>query len=73
MIRLPAAVEQQERKIAAAQARLTRELGREPTTEEIASATGLGPAQVLEIATLRGWSRVSIDRWERRMRRRSAR
>ena len=49
VIRLPAAVEQQERKIAAAQARLTRELGRDPTTEEVASATGLEPAQVLEL------------------------
>ena len=50
VIRLPAAIEQQERKIAAAGARLARELGREPTADEIASATGLEAAQVLELA-----------------------
>ncbi|HET8978014.1 MAG TPA: sigma-70 family RNA polymerase sigma factor [Solirubrobacteraceae bacterium] len=50
VIRLPAAVEQQERKIAAAQARLTRELEREPTFEEIASATGLEATLVEELS-----------------------
>ena len=50
VIRLPAAIEQQERKIAAAEARLARELGRAPTADEIASATGLEAAQVLELA-----------------------
>jgi RNA polymerase primary sigma factor len=50
VIRLPAAIEQQERKIAAAQIRLARELGREPTADEVASATGLAAAQVLELA-----------------------
>jgi RNA polymerase primary sigma factor len=50
VIRLPAAIEQQERKIAAAEVRLARELGREPTADEIASATGLRAAQVLELA-----------------------
>ncbi len=50
VIRLPVAIEQQERKIAAAQARLARELGREPTADEVASATGLKAAQVLELA-----------------------
>jgi RNA polymerase primary sigma factor len=49
VIRLPVAVEQQERKIAAAEGRLARELGREPTLEEVASATGLKPAEVAEL------------------------
>ncbi len=50
VIRLPVAVEQQERKVAAAQRRLAGELGRDPTPEEIAAATGLEPAQVIELA-----------------------
>jgi RNA polymerase primary sigma factor len=50
VIRLPLAVEQQERKVAAAQRKLVGTLGREPTPEEIAAATGLGPQQVVELA-----------------------
>jgi RNA polymerase primary sigma factor len=50
VIRLPVAVEQQERKVAAAQRKLAGMLGREPTPEEIAAATGLEPAQVIELA-----------------------
>jgi len=50
VIRLPVAVEQQERKVAAAQARLAGELGRDPTPEEIAAATGLKPRQVRALA-----------------------
>ncbi len=50
VIRLPVAVEQQERKVAAAHRRLAGALGREPTPEEIADATGLEPAQVVELA-----------------------
>jgi RNA polymerase primary sigma factor len=50
VIRLPVAVEQQERKIAAAHRRLAGVLGRDPTVEELAEATGLEPAQVIELA-----------------------
>ena len=50
VIRLPVAVEQQERKIAAAHTRLGGELGRDPTPEEIAHATGLEPRQVIALA-----------------------
>jgi len=50
VIRLPVAVEQQERKVAAAQRRLSSTLGRDPTPEEIAAATGLQPEQVIELA-----------------------
>ena len=50
MIRLPVSVAQQERKIAAAHRRLVTRLGREPTFEEIAEATGLDVAQVSELA-----------------------
>jgi RNA polymerase primary sigma factor len=50
VIRLPVAVEQHERKVAAAERRLENELGREPTTEEVAAATGLRPAQVTQLA-----------------------
>ncbi len=50
VIRLPVAVEQRERKIVAAHRKLAGRLGREPTPEEIAAATGLEPAQVNELA-----------------------
>jgi RNA polymerase primary sigma factor len=50
VIRLPVAVEQQERKVAAAHRRLAGELGRDPTVEELAEATGLDPEQVVELA-----------------------
>jgi RNA polymerase primary sigma factor len=49
VIRLPVAVEQQERKVAAAERRLAFELGRDPTPTEIAAATGLRTAQVVKI------------------------
>ena len=49
-IRLPNHVEQRERKIAAARQRLATDLGREPTRDEIAAATGLALGQVGEIA-----------------------
>jgi RNA polymerase primary sigma factor len=49
VIRLPVSVEQHERKVEAASRRLTRELGHEPTPEEIASATGLRVEQVIEL------------------------
>jgi RNA polymerase primary sigma factor len=50
VIRLPVAVEQQERKVAAATARLGGEFGRDPTPEEIAAATGLELRHVLALA-----------------------
>jgi RNA polymerase primary sigma factor len=50
VIRLPVAVEQRERKVAAAHHRLVGELGREPTPEEVAVATGLAPGDVIELA-----------------------
>jgi RNA polymerase primary sigma factor len=50
VIRLPVAVEQQERKVAAAQRELAGTLGREATPEEIAAATGLDPKKVVELA-----------------------
>jgi len=46
VIRLPIHVEQRERKVAAAQRRLAGELGRDPSPEEIAKATGTGKAIV---------------------------
>ncbi len=46
VIRLPVAIEQLERKVAAAQRRLTVELGRDPTAEELATATGLDVSRV---------------------------
>src|SRR5262249_3992674 len=49
VIRLPVAVEQQERKVSAAHHRLAGELGRDPTVEELAEATGLEPEQVIEL------------------------
>ena len=41
VIRLPVAVEQRERKLSAAHRRLSAEMAREPTAEELAAATGL--------------------------------
>jgi RNA polymerase primary sigma factor len=60
-IRLPSHVAQRERKMAAAQRKLAAELGRVPTEEEIAEASGLDVEQVL---ALRDASRVvtSLDR-----------
>jgi RNA polymerase primary sigma factor len=60
-IRLPSHVAQRERKMAAAQRKLAAELGRQPTEEEIADASGLELEQVL---ALRDASRVvtSLDR-----------
>src|SRR5919107_6075366 len=59
-IRLPSNVAQRERQVAAATRRLNVELGREPTVEELADASGVPLAQVLE---LRDASRVvaSLD------------
>src|SRR4051812_37556728 len=59
-IRLPSNVAQRERQIAAASRRLNVELGREPTLEELADASGVPLAQVTE---LRDASRVvaSLD------------
>jgi len=48
-IRLPPAVEQLQRKIAAAERRLSDELDRDPTPSEIADATGLDRARVIEM------------------------
>jgi RNA polymerase primary sigma factor len=50
VIRLPVSVEQQERKVIAAGRRLARELGRDPTPEELAAATGLKAARVVELS-----------------------
>ncbi len=50
VIRLPIHVEQRERKVAAAQRRLSGELGRDPTADEIAMATGLEAAEVVQLA-----------------------
>ena len=59
-IRLPSNVAQRERQIAAASRRLNVELGREPSLEELADASGVPLAQVIE---LRDASRVvaSLD------------
>ena len=59
-IRLPSNVAQRERQVAAASRRLNVELGRMPTTEELADASGVPLEQVLE---LRDASRVvaSLD------------
>jgi RNA polymerase primary sigma factor len=59
-IRLPSNVAQRERQIAAASRRLNVELGREPSVEELAEASGVPLAQVIE---LRDASRVvaSLD------------
>ncbi len=48
-IRLPTNIAQRERKVGAVQRRLTTELGREPTPDEIAAAADLPPAQVQQI------------------------
>ncbi|MBX5441311.1 MAG: sigma-70 family RNA polymerase sigma factor [Solirubrobacteraceae bacterium] len=48
-IRLPTNIAQRERKVGAVQRRLTVELGREPTPEEIAQAAELPVAQVRQI------------------------
>jgi RNA polymerase primary sigma factor len=48
-IRLPTNIAQRERKVAAVQRRLTVELGREPSPEEIADGAGLPLAQVQQI------------------------
>jgi RNA polymerase primary sigma factor len=60
-IRLPSHVAQRERKMGAAQRKLAAELGRAPTDEEVAEASGLDLEQVL---ALRDASRVvtSLDR-----------
>lgn len=50
VIRLPLAIEQQERKIEAARRRLASELGRDPSLQEIATAAGLEVGQVAELA-----------------------
>jgi RNA polymerase primary sigma factor len=50
VIRLPVSVAQQERKVAAAHRRLTAKLGREPTLEELAEATGIDVRQISELA-----------------------
>ena len=59
-IRLPSNVTQRERQVAAASRRLNVELGREPTLEELADASGVPLEQVIE---LRDASRVvaSLD------------
>jgi RNA polymerase primary sigma factor len=59
-IRLPSNVAQRERQVAAATRRLNVQLGREPTVEELAEASGVPVEQVLE---LREASRVvaSLD------------
>ncbi len=48
-IRLPTNIAQRERKVGAVQRRLTVELGREPTPDEIAKAANLPPEQVQQI------------------------
>jgi RNA polymerase primary sigma factor len=48
-IRLPTNIAQRERKVGAVQRRLTVELGREPTPEEVARAADLPPEQVRQI------------------------
>jgi RNA polymerase primary sigma factor len=50
VIRLPIAVAQQERKVIAAQRRLTGSLGRKPTLEELSEATGLNAVQLCGLA-----------------------
>jgi RNA polymerase primary sigma factor len=50
VIRLPASVAQQERKVAAAHRRLIAKLGREPTFEELSAATGLEATQIADLA-----------------------
>ena len=57
-IRLPAHVIERERKIARTSAQLEVELGRRPTTSELALATGLRPQQVDEVL---GAAHVSLS------------
>jgi RNA polymerase primary sigma factor len=52
VIRLPAAVAQQERKVAAARQRLVTVLGHEPTSEQLADATGLRVSQITKLAAV---------------------
>ena len=61
MIRLPVNVAQRERRIGKAERELSASLGREPTTEEIAEAVEMKPA---DVAALRDAARVvtSLDR-----------
>lgn len=47
VIRLPVAVEQRERKLSAAHRRLSAEMAREPSAEELAAAAGLESAHVV--------------------------
>jgi RNA polymerase primary sigma factor len=61
VIRLPAGVAQQERRVAAARRRLVTTLGHEPTFEELADATGLRVAQITELATVPR-AATSLDR-----------
>lgn len=51
-IRVPAHALDRERKIDAARVRLVESLGRDPTDDEVADATGLTPAQVSELADI---------------------
>jgi RNA polymerase primary sigma factor len=50
VIRLPITVAQEERRVAAAERRLTGELCREPTLEELSEATGLTAARISDLA-----------------------
>lgn len=59
-IRLPVNVAQRERKVTAAERRLELELGRTPTTDEIAGASGVPPDQVQELRDL-GRTLASLD------------
>jgi RNA polymerase primary sigma factor len=61
VIRLPAKAVQRERKVAAAHRRLLGALGRDPTPEEIAEATGLDVADILELDAAPRVA-VSLDR-----------
>ena len=60
-IRIPSNVGQRERKLARAERELATELGREPTLQEVAEASGLSPS---DIADLRELARTitSLDR-----------
>jgi len=49
-IRLPVAVIQRERRLARTSAELTRSLGREPSTPELAAAAGIDPAELIQLA-----------------------
>jgi RNA polymerase primary sigma factor len=58
VIRLPVALEQRERKVAVAHRNLSARLGREPTVEELAEATGL---EVVDISQLEDAPRVATS------------